>query len=191
MISESLRWLEGARQVPELVRAIQGHFVQPNVWGEMSAAVLGAGIAECVDECMPIHDCILGTEISGTAHIVGQTCVELSPNPDFGVFDTLFFGTTTSDNVGCHDPVTIYSSSATGLAARKRLWVSAGGLASYPSNANAVTEIQICDIQSNKGRAMVERMAWKKAGQQQGEAECIASRHAEAAAQRAHRPAGG
>ena len=32
----------------------EARFVQPNVWGQMSAAVLGAGIAECIDECMPI-----------------------------------------------------------------------------------------------------------------------------------------
>ena len=113
VISESVRWLEDARQVPALVRAIQRHFVQPNLLGEMSPAVLGAGIAEPVDDTTPIRDCILGTDIYGTAHTVGQTSVELSPDPDLGVIDTLFFGTTTSDNVGYHGPVTIYSSSTT------------------------------------------------------------------------------
>ena len=147
--------------------------------GEISPAVLGAGIAEPVDDTTPIRDCILGTDIYGTAHTVGQTSIELSPHASLGVLDTLFFGTTTSDNIGYHGPVTIYSSATTSLAARKRLWIHAGGLASYPGASNAVTEVQICDIQSNKGRAMIERMAWKRAGKQQSSAECIASRHAE------------
>ncbi len=179
VISESIRWLESAQQAPTLVRAIQHHFVHPNVLGEISPAVLGAGIAEPVDDTTPIRDCILGTDIYGTAHTVGQTSIELSPHASLGVLDTLFFGTTTSDNIGYHGPVTIYSSATTSLAARKRLWIHAGGLASYPGASNAVTEVQICDIQSNKGRAMIERMAWKRAGKQQSSAECIASRHAE------------
>ena len=178
-ISESIRWLQNAQQAPALVQAIQLHYVHPNLLGQISPEVLGAGIVEAVDETMSIRDCILGTDIYGTAHTVGETNVELAPDPRFGVIDALFFGTTTSDNVGYHGPVTIFSNATTRLAARKRLWIHAGGLASYPSNAKAVTDVDICDIQSNRGRAMIERMAWKRAGQQQGTAEYVASRHAE------------
>jgi hypothetical protein len=178
-ISESLRWLEGARQVPGLVRAIEARYQQANVFGQMSPAILGAGIAEHIDETIPVEDCILGTQICGTAHTVGQTRVELVPNSEVGVFDTLFVGKTTSSNVGYHSPVTIYSNSSIDLTARKRVCVHPEGLTSDPGDSNATTQVQICDIQSNKGRAIVERMAWKRAGQQQGEAESIASRHAE------------
>jgi hypothetical protein len=179
VIGESLRWLQRAQQVPELVRAVEANFVRPNVLGQISPVVLGAGIAEHVDETMPVRDCILGTDIYGTAHVFGQTSVELAPNADMGVFDTLFFGKTLSDNVGYHGPVTIYSTAKTDMAARKRLWVTADGLSSYPSDSNAVTAVQINDIRSNRGRGMIERMAWKRAGKQQGTAESIASRHAE------------
>lgn len=179
MISESLRWLESAQQVPALVAAIQKHFVKPNLFGTISPAILGAGIVEQVDETIPISDYILGTDIQGTAHTVGKTSVEFAPNPDFGVFDTLFFGMTKSDNVGYHGPVTIFSHATTNMAARKRLWIHSGGLSSHPGTSNAVTDLTICDIQSNRGRAMIERMAWKRAGKQHDKAECIASRHAE------------
>ena len=43
-------------------------------------------------------------------------------------FDTLFFGTTLSDSVGYHKPVTIYSSSTTDLSARKRLLITQNNL---------------------------------------------------------------
>ncbi len=178
-ISESVRFLERARQAPELVRAIQYHFVHANLWAEASVDVIGAGVAESVDDSMPVRDCILGTDIHGMAHTVGQIHTELSPHPNLGVLDAIFFGQTTSENVGYHGPVTIFSTGNTGLAARKRIWVDASGLSSYPATANAVTQVDIHDIQSNKGRRFVERMAWKRAGKQVGEAQCIASQHAE------------
>lgn len=179
-ISELVRWLQDARQVPALVQAIQNRFVHPNLLGQISPEVLGAGIVEAVDDVTPIRDCILGTDIYGTAHTIGQTSVELPPNPNYGVVDAIFFGTTTSENVGYHGPVTIYSNATTSLAARKRLWMDATGLSSCAGASNAVTAVQICDIQSNKGRRLIEKMAWKRAGKQQGQAESIASRHAEA-----------
>ena len=179
VISESVRWLDDARQAPALVQAIEHHFVRPNLWAEASVEIVGAGIAESVDDTMPVRDCILGTDIRGTAHTVGAIHTELSPHPGLGVLDAIFFGSTTSNNVGYNGPVTIYSTGTTGLAARKRIWIDANGLSSYPATANAETHVDIHDIQSHKDRQIVERMAWKRACKQLGEAECIASRHAE------------
>ena len=178
-ISESVRWLRDAHQAPELVEAIQRCYVQPNVFADISAEIVGAGIAEQVDDVTQVSDCILGTSVSGTAHTRGKTIVALSPNPDMAVIDTLFFGATASDNVGYHKPVTIFSSATTDLAACKRIWINDGGLFSHPAASNAETSICIGDIQSDKGRRLIERMAWKRAGKQQSEAECVASRHAE------------
>lgn len=180
VIGDVVRWLESARQAPELVDAIQHCYVQPNMTAELSAAVVGAGIAEPIDDTTPVRDCIMGTDIYGTAHTTGKTSVELSPHDTLGVIDTLFFGSTVTNNVGYHGPVTIYSSGNTQLAARKRLWIDANGISAHPAASNAATDINICNIQSKKDRNMVEKMAWKKAGKQLGAVECIASRHAEA-----------
>jgi len=179
VIGESLRWLEDARQAPALIQSIRHYYVHPNLIAVISGDVVGAGIAEPVDDVLTVEDCILGTSIHGTAHTKGKIGTELSPDPRFGVIDTLFFGTTHSDNVGYHGPVTIFSNSTTDLAARKRLWIDADGLSSHPAAAAAETNVTICDIRSNKGRRLIEKMAWKRAGKQLGKAECIASRHAE------------
>lgn len=179
VVSESVRWLRDARQASRLVRAIEQHFTHPNVLVEISADVVGAGIAEPVDDTMEISDCILGTSVRGTAHTTGKTRVELVPNAEMGVIDALFLGITRSDNIGSHPPVTIFSSSTTELAARKRMWIDANGLSAHPAASRAETAIVIHDIRSHKGRRLIERMAWKRAGKQQGQAECIASRHAE------------
>ncbi len=178
-ITESVRWLQSAHQASKLVEAIERHLGQKNLYVEISAGIVGAGIAEPVDDVSEVRDCILGTSITGTAHTKGQTSIELSPNAEMGVLDTLFFGTATSDNVGYHKPVTIYSTGETSLTARKRLWITDEGLASHPAASNAETTISINDIQSNKGKRFIEKMAWRRAGKQQSEAECIASSHAE------------
>jgi hypothetical protein len=178
-ISESVRWLQNAHQAPALVETIRERFVHPNVIGYASAGLVGAGVVDSVDDVTQINDFILGTSITGTAHTVGKTSATLAPNSDMGVIDTLFFGKTHSDNVGYHHPVTIFSTAETGLAGVKRVWITQNGLSSFPAASNAETHICIQDIQSRKDRGLVQRMAWKRAGKQQGEAECVASRHAE------------
>ena len=57
--------------------------------------------------------------------------------------------------------------------------MDADGLSAHPAVSCAEVSAEICDIQSCKGRRMVERMAWKKAGKMKPQAECIAARHAE------------
>jgi hypothetical protein len=178
-INESIHWLQQAHQASALVQAILQHFAHPNVIGEVSADLVAAGIAEPVDDVTDVSDSILGTSVHGTAHTIGKTSVSLLPNPEMGVIDTLFFGATESNNVGYHHPVTIFSSAETHMAACKRIWINDDGLSAHPAVSNAETSICIHDIQSDKGRRLIERMAWKRAGKQQGEAECIASQHAE------------
>jgi hypothetical protein len=75
--------------------------------------------------------------------------------------------------------VTIFSNSTTSLAACKRMWITEDGLFSHPAVSNAATSICINSIQSRKGRRMVERIAWRRAGKQQACAEAVASQHAE------------
>jgi hypothetical protein len=178
-ITESVRFLQDAHQAADLVGAIQKQFAHPNVIGQVSAEFIAVGIAEPVDDVTQVSDYILGTSVCGVAHTLGKTVVSLSPDPDMGVIDTLFFGTTKSDNVGYHKPVTIFSSSTTNLAACKRLWISESGLSAHPAASNAETTVCINDIQSDKGRGFIEKIAWKRAGKQKAKAEAIASQHAE------------
>ncbi len=179
VISESVHWLESTHQCPALVEAIQDDLVHPNVFAALSPELVGAGIAECVDDTTQVDDCILGTSMHGIAHTIGQSCTELAPNPDCGVVDTLFSGVTYANNVGYHGRITICSTATACLSARKRLCMTAEGLSAQPAVSCAQVSAEICDIQSCKGRRMVERMAWKKACKMKPEAECISSRHAE------------
>ena len=179
-ISESIRWLQIRSQTPELVQAVERQFDQPNFYGEASADFAAAAVGEPVDDNTTICDNILGTSISGTGHTVGRTTGELVPDPNLGVINALLIATTYSNTVGSHGPVCIYSTGTTCIRACKRIWVNENGVFSCPATSSAVTQTCINDIQAN--RAIIERAAWKRAGQQKSTAECIASQHAEARA---------
>ena len=176
-ISESVRWLINARQAPELIEAVERRFSRPNLYAEVSAEFVAAGLDESVDDTTTIRDYILGTDVSGAGHTIGQTTAELTPDANHAVVDTLLFATTYSQTVGSHGPVCIYSSGTTQIGACKRIWINEYGIFSYPAVSNAVTQTCIYDIQAR--RQIIERIAWKKAGQQQSSAEYVASRHAE------------
>ena len=146
--------------------------------GHASAELVGAGIVESVDDVTAIDDCILGTRSSAPRTPWAKRASRFAQF-GIGVIETLFFGKTHSDNVGYHHPVTIFSRPKPAWPPCKRMWINDNGLSSYPAASNAETHICIHDIQSCKGRRLIERMAWKRAGKQQSQAECIASQHAE------------
>ena len=178
-IGEALRWLHSARQAPQLVESVSNRLVHPNLYIQLSGEMVGAGIAAPVDEVAPIRDCILGTDISGTGRTVGQTTVSLFPDADQAVFDIILLAVNNSQSVGRNGPVCVYTSGCTRIGACKRVWMDADGLAAHAAAVNAVTRTTISDICAVNGSQFIERIAWRRAGQQQEEAEGIASQHAQ------------
>ena len=176
-ISESLSWLENAGQAPRLVESVRGRLVRPNLYVRIKSDLIGAGIAETVDNVTPVSDCILGTDITGTAHTVGRTSVTLYPDEQVAAFDIILMATADSQSVGRNGPVCIYTTGKTCIGACKRVWMEAEGLFSHPAISNAETSTTINDIVAK--RQIIENIAWKRAGEQKGEAEAIASQHAQ------------
>ncbi len=177
-ISSRLLWLETFRQAPELVRDVRGRFSAPNFHAQISADAISAGGGGPVDDVSPIDDCILGTAIHGTGHTVGQTTSALIPDPNLATFNAMVNAVNYSNNVGHNGPVCIYTTGQTCLSASKRFWIDEAGLHAYSAQAAADAHTTINDIASIKGRKLVEQIAWRKACQQKGQAEGIASMHA-------------
>jgi len=88
----------------------------------------------------------------------------------------LLGGTAWSNNVGYNGPVTIHSTGVTSISARKSIVMNADGLFGYASQASCGTRSNINNISANCG--LIERIAWKRAGQQKGQVEAVASQHA-------------
>jgi hypothetical protein len=170
-----LGWLESMRQAPALVQAIRSQLARPNLHVAASARLIGAGIKQKLDEDTTVRDYILGTDIHGTGHMVADVTVELVPDDQKAVLDTMLSGTVRSRTIGYNGPASIYTNGATAIAGRKRIVIDETGFASYPATAAANTNTLITGI---GGRAIVQRVASKRVGQQKSEAERIAADHA-------------
>lgn len=172
----ALSWLAEHGQASEAIAAVKAVYGQPNLSGYASARLVAAGIEQPVDEVSPVHDVILGTRIHGHARLVGQASLVLEENPQAADLRIVLTGTAHSSNVGYNGPVTIYSRGNTSVSAYKTIRISAEGLCDDPARACCATRTTIDDICARCG--MIERMAWKRAGRQQGQAEAIASQRA-------------
>ena len=160
------------------MQEVRQRFAQPNFHAQLGSDLLGIGVGGPIDDVAPIDDVILGTTIHGTGRTVGQTTVALTPNPAFATFDAMLNAVNNSTNIGRNGPVCIYSTGETYLSADKRIWLDETGVHAHPAQAAAQTHSTITNIVSIKGRKFVEKIAWRRAGKQLGEAEAIASQHA-------------
>jgi hypothetical protein len=175
-INRALGWLRRGRQAPQLVEAIQGKYARPNLYGTVSQHFLAAGIEEDIEQTQPVTDVILGTSLYGTAHMTGRTRVALQPNEKQAQFDIFLTGQAISNNVGYNGPVTLYSTGNTTISGRKSMFVNDLGLTAAPAAASCATASNIYAISAKCG--LIEKIAWKRAGQQKSQAEQIASSHA-------------
>ena len=179
VIGQAIQWLHDAGQAGWLVGAVRRKSLCPNLYAQASARFIRAAMSRDIDQTEPVRDCILGTDIHATAHTVGQLDMELGDAEDRALIHVLMSGTVQSDAVGYNGPVQIYNTGTTGISARKTIVVDGRHILALPATSNATTSSTIHDIQSNKGRQLVEKFAWKRASKQKSQAECIASRHAE------------
>lgn len=175
-IGRILGWLSANRQAPELVSAVRRTYGQPNFFGHASQRFAATGIERDIDQVTPVHDNILGTSIHGTARLVGRTTLALDENLGAASMNILLSGTAWSNSVGYNGPATIFTTGATSVSGRKAMQMSADGLVGFAAQGGANTRSNINDICARCG--LIERVAWRKAGQQQGQAEAIASQHA-------------
>ena len=179
LIGAAVRWLEEAGQAADLVGAIRGYFSHPNLFLQLSAGLIDAGIAGPVAEKGPMTDVILGARISGTEHVVGRTYVELLPNEEYGEITTVFRGTVDSETVGAKGPARVSSEGVTKVASRKTLRINAGGIWTLPARSRAITSTTFESIRTVRGGRLIEQMARRQAYTQKGQAERVAAQHAE------------
>jgi hypothetical protein len=175
-IGRTLAWLDEARQTPELISSIRGAYSHSNFFGHASRRFAAFAVERDIDQLAPVHDNILGTSLHGTARMVGHTSLVLDENPNAASLNILLNGTIWSNNIGYNGPVTIHTTGTTSVSARKNIKMDAAGLLAFAAAASAGTRSNINSISARCG--LIERIAWKKAGQQKGQAEAIGSQHA-------------
>lgn len=175
-IGRTLGWLERNHQAAPLVAQIRQASGQRNLFGYASKRFVAAGIEDDISQVQGVHDNILGTSLHGSAHMVGRTTLQLNENPNAASLSILLGGTAYSNAIGYNGPVTIHTTGATSLSGQKTIQMTDAGLLGFRATATAATNSRINSISAKHG--FVEKIAWKKAGQQKGQAEAIGSQRA-------------
>ncbi len=177
----ALDWLGRTRLAPRLVDQVLAGHRQPNLIISVSSGMTMHAVQEPVDDTRPVEDVILGTQICGTARTTGTVTICPANCAGSGQLNILMNAIACSSNMGYNGPATIVSRGATTVRAVRPLFITRNGLSAGPSVAECSTSTVIDDIQTRS--RLINRIAWKKAGQSQGEAELVASDHAETRAE--------
>jgi hypothetical protein len=167
---------------PELVNAIRDQYARTNIRANVSANFINASSARPVDTTRPVRDFILGTRIYGTSRTLGTVSYHFAQASDQVELEVRLSGNAHSRTTGYNGPVRIGSIGNTSINASKRLMISDNAFRTAGAQADAVTRTRICSIRKTGGKLghrLIEKIAWKRAGQQKAAAERIAARHAE------------
>jgi len=150
---------------------------------QVSRRFLEDYVERSVNRHSAVNDCILGTSVSGMAHVRGATDLMLEPNADSAVARLKLSGTIHSKTVGYNGPAVIHTSSQTRFQSERKLVLDSSGLHFQPTKANAVTHSHTDGIEvylpGLRGR-IGQRIAWRRVNETRGQANAITSRHAEA-----------
>lgn len=169
-------WLDRLGHAEKLATAIRGTYRYPNLHARISGKLISSGMNDVVEDHSYVRDNILGTSIYANAHTTGQVTSVLTPDPNHASFQVHMVGTTYASSTGYNGPATIRSSSVTNLEGWKQVMFDASGVHALNATATAATGSTIHSIAA--GCRLIEKVAWKRAGQQKGSTERVASQHA-------------
>ncbi len=181
-IGRRLGLIEDLGHSPQLAQTVRQQLSHPNLRVHVAAPMITAASARPVSRVQPVSDYILGTSISGTANTSATVQARPVASMDRARIDLVLRGTALSNTIGVNGPVCIYANGCTEYSASRAVYLTREGLAAGSASADASTRSNIRSIRSRRqgiGSRLIERVAWKRAGQQKGQAERIASAHAE------------
>lgn len=176
-IGSVIGWLEQGDQVPELRSQLRSELDRPNLYASVSREFISGGVRRGVNQVNPVREYILGTDVRGTAHLVGDVNVNLVPSQKNALIQLTMQGNMTSDNVGINGPATIYSTGYSHVHVGKLLVLNRDGLSPMAADADVTTSTTFNRICAHL--RLVQRIATKRAYQQKSQAEAIASQRAE------------
>jgi hypothetical protein len=174
--------LDGLGQATDVVAAVRRRFVKPNIEATISANIIKRMPDRRLNEARPVRDCILGTTIIGTAFTTGEVEYALGSSSNSISLAIHLTGAADSNNNGYNGPVRIRTRGRTNYFASSELFLNDEQFRASPVSAHADTHTRIQSINKTGGQfgaRLVEKIAWRRAGEQKGQAERISSQHTE------------
>jgi hypothetical protein len=181
-VGRMLGIIDGLGQTSDLAVAVRQRFVRPNIQATVSTNVIKRLPERRANEVRPVHDCILGTRIIGSALTSTEVEYALTSSADSVALAINLRGAANSTNNGYNGPVRVKTRGLTTYQASSVLYLNDAQFTASPVNAIADTNTHIQSINKTGGQfgaRLVEKIAWRRAGEQKGQAERISSRHTE------------
>lgn len=181
-IGQRLGFVDALGQSPRLVRAVRRRFAKPNLRARVSSDLLAAAVTQEVRDTRNVTDVILGTYLSGPATTDARLSARTVSADGAARIQLSLRGMVTSDTVGRNGPVRIFSSAETPFQSFKTVLFDRNGFREQAACTSATTCSDIhCirPVKSGIGSGLIEKIAWKRAVRQKGQAEAIAADHAE------------
>lgn len=173
--------VDSLAQSPELVAAVRNQFARANVTATVSPDfVMEMPEQRNFDQVRPVRDCILGTSIFGSARTLGNMRYEIVPSDADARLRLRLDGQAFSNTRGYNGPVRISSTGTTVYCAEKLVTLHQDFFTATPAVASVDTRTRINSINKTGGKLgsrLIEKVAWKRAGQQKRQAELISAAH--------------
>ncbi len=118
-VGSRLARLRRLKQAPKLVESLDGRYNRENLFARASRRLVAVGVEQDVNEASAVTESILGVSVFGNARLKGRVSLGLVPSEDRGRFELLLNGQALSSSTGYRGKVTLYSTSATAVMARK------------------------------------------------------------------------
>ena len=164
----------------DFVATVRDRFAQKNISAVVSANFVERMPNRSVNQVRPVRDCILGTNIFGSACTLGTVRYELQSADDKVQLMIYLDGEANSNTRGYNGPVRINSQGNTVYTASKQITISDEAFEADPAVAHVDTHTRIKSIQKTGGQFganLIENIAWKRASQSKRQAELISAEH--------------
>ena len=180
-IGRRLKWLAELEQKSNMEDRIRNRLSHPNVFFTIDEQLVNQAYMREVNRPVRIRDRILGTRISGSGRTNGTLSYDIAQSSDAAVVDVMLTGVTSSSTIGRNGPARLRTIGSTQMNGLKRIIVTGEGVRAESTRANCRTRTRIQSIWSASriGRGFVEKIARRRAREQRGQANQIASRRAE------------
>jgi hypothetical protein len=177
-LGQTLGWLERSKQADDVVQGLRRHYAKPNLYMDVSSALVVYGFASDVDETDPISNYSNGNSTSGTGHTIGKITAALTPNGSRGEVTVSMDGqidskTRTNNSQG----VSFNTNGVTTIDAEKLVYFTPDGLRDNPAEAHCVTDNTTFNIRATS--AQVESIARQRIAERERSSEYESARRAE------------
>ncbi|MCA9190757.1 MAG: hypothetical protein KDB03_03305 [Planctomycetales bacterium] len=165
-------YLQDSNQAMDVVRQIRQDYGFPNVQVAVSERFVNRMVARPLAQPSDVHECILGTNVTGTACLLGSVSADLCPLTNGISLCLRMNATVSSDNVGFNRGVRILSTGNSPVWASKQIFITPNGVSATPASVATDLSTTIYGIQHRS--RLVRKIASRKAAQSSGEANRIA-----------------